>query len=238
MSSSGKLPPSVHARHMPGSAIPPPRSTPPGSPRGFSRRTAWHRRRSREAPSPTCTGRRSSPPSDPCRGADRPAPWRSPGCRSTSFLAAPFALIVDGVLRDFDREVRPGHLRLAGKPRGRLEAPCLVEHVLLLFLGGLERLEPFPQDHVAGGARRLLLAGMLDVDMVLEQRVADGLALRRLDLRALRTDRVPGQHLQIRHQRLPILRPASARRIPSSMRRAANSSVARFSASLACLIAR
>src|SRR5689334_25142276 len=91
---------------------------------------------------------------------------------------------------------------------------------------------------MAGGARGLLLACVLDVDVVLEQRVADRLARPRLDLRALRADRMPGQYLQLRHYRLPIFLPASARRIPSSMRRAANSSVPRFSWSIACLIAR
>src|SRR5204863_3036681 len=114
----------------------------------------------------------------------------------------------------------------------------LVEHVLFLFFRRLERIVALAHDHVAGGARRLLFARMFDVNVMLEQRVADRLARLRLDRRPLRADGVPRQHLQRRHQSAPICLPESARRMPSSMRRAAKSSVAWFSASTACLIAR
>src|SRR5204863_5329433 len=149
-----------------------------------------------------------------------------------------FALVVDGVFRQLDDEVLVVDLRLAGEARGRLEAPGLVEHVLFLLLRRLERVEALAQYHVARGARRLLLASVLDVDVMFEQVVADRLGRVGLELRAVRAQRRLRQHLDLGHYSEPIFLPASARRMPSSMRRSAKGPAARFSASIACLIGR
>src|SRR5581483_5312493 len=135
-----------------------------------------------------------------CRDISRTGRWRSPAYRSTSFLRSAFTLVVDGVLRDLDGEVLVADLRLAREARAGFQAPGLVEHVLLLLGGRRERVEALTHEHVAGGACRLLLARVLDVDVVLEQRVADRLAGLRLDLGAVGTDRMPGKDLQFRHR--------------------------------------
>src|SRR6476659_594625 len=165
-------------------------------------------------------------------------------CVSVHFMSASplvpaaFPLVVDRVLGNLDGQVRVGHLRLARQARVRLEAPRLVEHVLLLLARLLQRIESLAHDHVAGGAGGLLLACMLDVDVIFQQRVAYGDSLPDFQDRSFRRQRGVRKHLQLRHQRFPIFLPESARRTPWSMRRWANSSVARLRASTACLMAR
>ena len=132
-----------------------------------------------------------------------------------------------------------GDLRLAGKARGRLQPPGLVEQVLLLLLGGVERIEALRARSRGRWCRRR--TSRRRARSRCRARAACRRSTRRLRPRSPRPcgqSACVRQHLQLGHQRLPILRPASARVMPASMRRAANSSVARFSASTACLIAR
>ena len=103
---------------------------------------------------------------------------------------------------------------------------------------GVERVEALAHDHVAGGAGAGFLAGMLDLDAVREQQVAERLAGGRLDVIALRAQRGVRQDGELRHRGSAMDLPASARRTLAFMRRAANASVARLSASLAALMAR
>ena len=103
---------------------------------------------------------------------------------------------------------------------------------------GSSESKPCAHDHVAGGAGAGLLAGVLDLDVVVEQHVADRLAARGLDLGACGQSVACGSTLSfgIRGFRscLPARRAADA--LVHAAR--ANSSVARLSASTACLMAR
>src|SRR5438093_1034100 len=99
-----------------------------------------------------------------------------------------FAYLVDAVLRDLDREVPIFHDRLAGQARLRLEAPGAVEQIVLVFARGIERGESVAHDHVTGGAGAGFFAGVLDLDSVVEQIVANGNAAFPLDGRTFRTD--------------------------------------------------
>ena len=80
-----------------------------------------------------------------------------------SVLSLRFGNLVQRVLGDLDGKGLVADARLAGQTRGELQAPRLVEEVVLLFGGGLERVEARAHDHVAGGARAALLAGVLDL---------------------------------------------------------------------------
>src|SRR5258708_25757195 len=150
--------------------LPPSRS--PGSLPAPSRPRVWDRRRRRRGRSPSCRGRRSSPSRGPRPDGYRRAQSRLRGCRATSFLA--LAHLVDGVLRNLDGNRSVLHARLARKARGEREAPRLVEEVVFLLRGRVERLVAFAHDDMAGRARAALLAGVLDLDVVLEERVSDG----------------------------------------------------------------
>src|SRR6185295_5190752 len=107
---------------------------------------------------------------DPRRDAARRARSRCRACRSTSSLR--LAHLVQGVLRGLDRHVGVLHAGLAREARRELEPPRLVEKAVLLLGGGLERLEALAHDHVAGRAGAALLASVLDLDPVAEERIA------------------------------------------------------------------
>jgi hypothetical protein len=92
--------------------------------------------------------------------------------RSVIFLGC----VVDRVFRDLDHQVFVGDDGLAGQARIRLQAPGLVEHVFFFFFLLVQRVEAFAHDHVAGGAGAHAVAGVLDLDVVFEQDVADRLA--------------------------------------------------------------
>src|SRR5690606_5107567 len=109
-----------------------------------------------------------------------------------------------------DRERRVAHHRLAGKARGELQAPGLVEEVVLLLLGRLERLEAVAHDHVAGGAGAALLARVLDLDAMVEQGVADRAPRLGVDLAAPGAERLVRQDGELRHRTSSTRRPASA----------------------------
>ena len=59
---------------------------------------------------------------------------------------------VDRVLRNLDGQVLLTNDHLARQARLWLQAPGLVEHVFLEFVGFFERIEAFTHDAVAGGA--------------------------------------------------------------------------------------
>ena len=127
--------------------------------------------------------------------------------------------------------------------RERLQAPGLVEQVVLVFLRRRERVEALAHDDVAGGAGAGLLAGVLDLDAVLEQVVADRLALARLEglpsgqsSACGRTTISASAVAQARAHRRRCRPRQRACATLRSMRRAANSSVARLSASTAALM--
>src|SRR5206468_5464915 len=127
--------------------------------------------------------------------------WRFRACRTISWRSL-FDLFhhVDGVFRDLDGEIAVLDDRLAGQPRIRLQSPGLVEQFVLFFLRTIQRLEALAHDHVTGGAGAGFLAGVLDLDAVLEQVVADGLARLGLDDGAAGTELFVREDGDARHQ--------------------------------------
>ena len=99
-----------------------------------------------------------------------------------------------------------GHLRLAGKARGRLQAPGLVEQVLLLLLGRLERVEALRARSRGRWCRRTTSRRRARC------RCGSRAACRRSTRPGFASISAPcgqsacvRQHLELRHQRLPIL---------------------------------
>src|SRR5690606_30021258 len=111
---------------------------------------------------------------------------------------------------------------------------------VFLFLGRLvECLEALAHDDVTGRACARLLAGVLDLDVVGEQAVADRGAGFGLDDGAIRAQFDVRQDDDLGHREISLtLRPASADRMLLSMRRAANSSLTCARRSMPDLIAR
>src|SRR5207244_3583676 len=137
-------------------------------------------------------------PWDLRREISPPGRSRYRGYPSISFLVSPaLALVVDGVSRNLDDEIRPAHLCLAGQARSRFQAPRLVEQVFLFLFGRYERVEPRTQDHVAGRAGAGLLARMLDIDVVFQEHIAERHPGFRVDLRAFRAQGRMGQYPQL-----------------------------------------
>src|SRR5205085_3356402 len=108
--------------------------------------------------------------------------------------------LVDRVLRNLDRDRLVLQTRLAGEPRGKLEAPRLVEEIVLLVGRRVEGLVALAHDDMAGRAGAAFLARVLDLDAVVEERIADGGARRHLDLGALGTERLVRQDLETSHR--------------------------------------
>src|SRR5262249_60707298 len=84
--------------------------------------------------------------------------------RAVSSGAAMGGDLIDGVARDHDDDLRR-RVRdhgLAAEARGGRQPGRLVEEVILLLFGGRELLEALLHDAVAGGARAVPPAGMLE----------------------------------------------------------------------------
>jgi hypothetical protein len=89
--------------------------------------------------------------------------------------------VVDRVLRNLHRHVLLRQDRLARQARVRLQTPGAVEQILFGFVQLAETLEALAHHHMAGGAGAAHVAGVLDLDVVFEQRFADGCAGWRAD---------------------------------------------------------
>src|ERR687887_442155 len=129
--------------------------------------------------------------------------------------------LVDGVARNDDHDLRVGILdhRLAAEARGGGEPRGLVEQILLALLGLRERPAAALHDHVAGGARTVPAAGVLQVNAVPEQHVEDRPrlpvvlkgGLRRVELDHPLGSAVLEDHANPRHPGQPSIRCAEAR---------------------------
>jgi len=106
---------------------------------------------------------------------------------------------VDGVFGDFDHQVGTVDARLAGQAGLRLQAPGLVEQIILFFGGRFQRIEAFAHDDVAGGAGAGLFAGVLDLDPIGEQGVTDGFAGLGVDHGAIGAEFDVGQYDELGH---------------------------------------
>lgn len=93
--------------------------------------------------------------------------------------------VVDRVFRQFNRKWRCGYFKLARQARNRREAPRTIEQIFFIFAHFAKRIEAVAHDDVACGASERLIARMLDFDVVIEQRRADGYAGRSVKLRAV-----------------------------------------------------
>ena len=89
--------------------------------------------------------------------------------------------VVDGIARDLDDQITLGHKGLAAQARVGFQTPGTVEQVFLGFFHLVERVEAFTHHHMAGGASGAHVAGVFDVDVVVQQGFADAGARRRGD---------------------------------------------------------
>src|SRR5262249_42968621 len=105
------------------------------------------------------------------------APWSTiVSSRPTSSGAAMRRDLIDGEARnDDDDDLRVVVLdhRLAAESRRGRQADRLVEQVVLGVVGRREPVEPLAHDHVAGRARAVAAAGVLERDPVRQQHVED-----------------------------------------------------------------
>ena len=81
--------------------------------------------------------------------------------------------MVDRVLGDLDGQVFGRNDGLAAQPRLRLQSPGPVEQIVLALLDLVEGIEPLAHDAVTGRAGTAHVAGMLDLDAVVQQGLAD-----------------------------------------------------------------
>ena len=81
--------------------------------------------------------------------------------------------VVDGVLGYLDRHALLRDDRLAAEAGVGLEAPGAIQQVFFCFVEFVQGLEAFAHDYVAGGAGGAHVAGVLDVDFVVQQGFAD-----------------------------------------------------------------
>ena len=71
---------------------------------------------------------------------------------------------INRVFRNFHHQVLVRDEGLATQARVRVQAPRLVEQVILVFIGLVQRIGALPDIDVAGGTGTGLLTGMLDLD--------------------------------------------------------------------------
>lgn len=88
-----------------------------------------------------------------------------------------FFSVVDRVARNLDHQVGPGDFSLTGQARGRGQSPGAIQKIFLGIRCGVKGGEPFSHDDVAGRAGTRHFAGVLDVDIMVEQNPTNGLTL-------------------------------------------------------------
>ena len=77
--------------------------------------------------------------------------------------------VVDGVLGNFNDHILLAQKCLAAQTRVRLQAPSTVEQVFFCFFGFVQAVEALAHNDVASGASAAHVAGVLNVDFVVEQ---------------------------------------------------------------------
>jgi hypothetical protein len=95
--------------------------------------------------------------------------------------------VVDGVAGNLDHHILLGQKCLAAQALVGLQTPGAVEQVFFSFFRLIQAAKTLAHDHVTGGASAAHVAGVLDVDVVVEQGLADAGARRRCDFCASRT---------------------------------------------------
>ena len=92
--------------------------------------------------------------------------------------------VIDGVLGNFYHQVLLAQKRLAAQTRVRLQAPSTVKQVFFRFFCFVQAVQALTHNDVASGAGATHVAGMLNVDFVVEQGFANAGAGRRSNLSA------------------------------------------------------
>ena len=96
--------------------------------------------------------------------------------------------VIDRIARDFDDQIFLGHKGLTAQTAVGLQAPGAVKQVFFVFIELIERGKTLSHDDVASGASTAHVAGVLDVDAVIQQSFANAVAHIGFDLSALRTN--------------------------------------------------
>jgi len=99
----------------------------------------------------------------------------------------PFGNHVDGISGNLDYKFFLSNECLAAQARRRLNPPGLVKEILFLFFRRLQGLEPATDDHMTGGAGTRFLAGVVNVNVIAKESIADARSRSRFDARAIRT---------------------------------------------------
>ena len=81
--------------------------------------------------------------------------------------------VIDGVLGNFYHQVLLAQKRLAAQTRVGLQAPSTVQQVFFSFFGFVQAVQALAHYDVARGAGATHVAGVLDVDFVVEQGFAN-----------------------------------------------------------------
>jgi hypothetical protein len=80
-----------------------------------------------------------------------------------------FFSVIDGVFGNFYHQVLLAQKRLAAQTRVGLQAPSTVKQVFFSFFGFVQAVQALSHNDVARGAGAAHVAGVLDVDFVVEQ---------------------------------------------------------------------
>jgi len=77
--------------------------------------------------------------------------------------------VIDGVLGNFYHQVLLAQKRLAAQTRVGLQAPSTIQQVFFCFFCFVQAVQALAHNDVARGAGAAHVAGVLDVDFVVEQ---------------------------------------------------------------------
>ena len=89
--------------------------------------------------------------------------------------------MIDGVAGNLDHQIGAPHAGLTGQPGFGLQTPGLVEVILLQLIRLFQRVKALSNNDMASCAGTGHLAGMLNINVIAQQRFADSLALLRLN---------------------------------------------------------
>lgn len=84
--------------------------------------------------------------------------------------------VIEGVFGDFHHQIDTADFGLATQTAFGGQAPCLVEQVFFKFFGFFQRIKTLSHNHMTGGASAGFFASVVDVDAVVQQQIANGLA--------------------------------------------------------------
>jgi hypothetical protein len=121
--------------------------------------------------------------------------------------------MIDRVARNFYNQIFLSHKRLAREPRIGLQSPRAIKQIFFVFIELIERVEALSHDNVAGSTGAAHVAGVLDVDAVLQQHLANAVARIGFDFCAVGADFYMGEDFDDGHDvyKVSTVLPVSAR---------------------------